>query len=93
MINKTFMKYTLLLLFIPIMSCSEHDTEDHHNSDYVGEESREIKSLSPKDIAALKEGSGWGLAKAAELNGYPGPIHVLETVSYTHLTLPTIYSV
>ena len=27
---------------------------------------------------SYKEGGGWGLAKAAELNGVPGPVHILE---------------
>jgi hypothetical protein len=45
---------------------------------YAAETSREIKSLSSADIAGLLAGKGAGLAKAAELNGYPGPAHVLE---------------
>lgn len=47
-------------------------------SEYAGEEARSIKSLSEEDIAELRRGSGWGLAKAAELNGMPGPAHLLE---------------
>lgn len=47
-------------------------------SDYAGQEQREIKSLSPEDISALRRGGGWGFAKAAELNGVPGPLHLLE---------------
>ncbi len=47
-------------------------------SPYVGQEHRTIKSLSPQDIAELESGAGWGLAKPAELNGIPGPKHVLE---------------
>ena len=31
-------------------------------------------------IAAPSEGRGMGLARAAELNGYPGPRHVLDAV-------------
>ncbi len=50
-------------------------------SKYAGEETREIKSLSQDDIDQLKNGKGWGLAKAAELNGYPGPSHLLEMKS------------
>lgn len=49
-----------------------------HASPYAGQERREIKSLSPDDIAELERGGGWGLAKAAELNGVPGPAHLLE---------------
>lgn len=47
-------------------------------SKYAGQESRTIKSLSEEDIAELNRGGGWGLAKAAELNGVPGPAHLLE---------------
>lgn len=86
MINNSFLKYIPLVLAFVLVSCSEHHTEGHHTSEYSGEESREIKSLSVEDIAALKKGSGWGLAKVAELNGYPGPIHVLEMESEINLT-------
>jgi hypothetical protein len=49
-----------------------------HASPYTDEVDREIKSLSPEDLAELRRGGGWGLAKAAELNGVPGPVHLLE---------------
>jgi hypothetical protein len=52
--------------------------EQRPHSPYAGEEQREIKSLSAEDIGELRRGGGWGLAKAAELNGYPGPVHLLE---------------
>jgi hypothetical protein len=45
---------------------------------YSGQQTRTIKSLSEADIAELRRGGGWGLAKAAELNGVPGPAHLLE---------------
>ena len=45
---------------------------------YAGMESRPIKALSDQQIADLKAGRGMGLALAAELNGYPGPSHLLE---------------
>jgi hypothetical protein len=47
-------------------------------SPYAGMQTRSIKALSDQQIADLKSGRGMGLAMAAELNGYPGPIHVLE---------------
>jgi Spy/CpxP family protein refolding chaperone len=43
---------------------------------YAGEQTRTIKALSDEDVRALRNGEGMGLAKAAELNGYPGPAHV-----------------
>ncbi|MDM7931458.1 Spy/CpxP family protein refolding chaperone [Tabrizicola sp.] len=47
-------------------------------SPYAGMEGREIKTLSETDIKELQRGGGWGLALAAELNGAPGPAHLLE---------------
>jgi Spy/CpxP family protein refolding chaperone len=53
---------------------------------YAGQQARTIKALSDEDIAALRKGEGMGMAKAAELNGYPGPIHVLALASQLGLT-------
>jgi Spy/CpxP family protein refolding chaperone len=53
---------------------------------YAGEERREIKSLSKEEIEQLLQGQGMGLAKAAELNHYPGPRHVLELAAQLELT-------
>ncbi len=47
-------------------------------SPYAGEQQRTIKALDARDMAALRQGQGMGYAKAAELNGYPGPMHTLE---------------
>lgn len=54
--------------------------QDHsgHASPYAGFETRAIKSLSESDLNELRRGGGWGLALAAELNGMPGPAHLLE---------------
>jgi Spy/CpxP family protein refolding chaperone len=49
-----------------------------HHSPYAGLEQREVKALSEQQVADLHSGRGMGLAMAAELNGYPGPMHVLE---------------
>jgi Spy/CpxP family protein refolding chaperone len=56
-------------------------------SPYAGQQSRDIKALSGAEQADLLAGKGMGLAKAAELNGYPGPAHVLELA--TDLALST----
>lgn len=55
-------------------------------SPYAGQEQREIKALSPEDVKALQAGEGMGLAKAAELNRYPGPRHVLDLAAPLELT-------
>jgi len=53
---------------------------------YAGQQQRAIKALSPEETRDLAEGRGMGLAKAAELNGYPGPLHVLELANELRLT-------
>ncbi len=55
-------------------------------SRYAGEQSRAIKALSEREVAGLLEGHGAGFAKAAELNGYPGPLHTLELKEPLRLT-------
>jgi hypothetical protein len=53
---------------------------------YAGWQSRSIKALSDEQVADLRAGRGIGLALTAELNGYPGPTHVLELAERLQLT-------
>lgn len=53
---------------------------------YADLEQREVKALSEAEVAELREGQGMGFALAAELNGYPGPLHVLELADKLDLT-------
>jgi Spy/CpxP family protein refolding chaperone len=53
---------------------------------YAGFQIREIKALSDQQIADLRAGRGMALALAAELNRYPGPMHVLEHAAALSLT-------
>lgn len=55
-------------------------------SAYAGQERNEIKSLSSQEVSSLLAGQGTGYAKAAELNGYPGPAHVIELADRLALT-------
>jgi hypothetical protein len=48
---------------------------------YAGMQNRGLKALSEQQIEDLRGGRGMGMALAAELNGYPGPAHVLEFAS------------
>jgi hypothetical protein len=52
----------------------------------AGQETLEIKALSPADVQAYLAGEGMGLARAAELNHYPGPRHVLELAAELRLS-------
>jgi Spy/CpxP family protein refolding chaperone len=55
-------------------------------SPYAGDQHQEIKSLPPDQIEGYLNGRGMGLAKAAELNHYPGPLHVLDLAKELRLT-------
>ena len=62
----------LIAMLMPLAAAAQHATT------YAGQQDRAIKSLSAQEEKDLLAGQGMGLAKAAELNGYPGPAHVLE---------------
>lgn len=64
----------LSALAIPLVAAAQ----EHGHSPYAGLETRQIKSLSEADLEELRRGGGWGLALPAELNGVPGPAHLLE---------------
>ena len=49
-----------------------------HAQPYAGQHERSIKALSDSEVQQYLSGAGMGYAKAAELNGFPGPMHVLE---------------
>ena len=53
---------------------------------YAGQQDREIKSLSPEEVKQYLSGAGMGYAKPAELNRFPGPMHVLELADKLDLT-------
>lgn len=62
-------------------STSQTSDDSAIHSPYAGQEARGIKALSQDDIEGLLAGAGTpfgGMAKPAELNGYPGPRHVLD---------------
>lgn len=72
-------KHLVAISSLSLISLAVLASENHnHKSPYAGQEKRSIKTLSSDDIKQLSEGRGWGLAKAAELNGVPGPAHLLE---------------
>lgn len=66
--------FALCVLAVPCGALAQN----HGHSPYAGMEGRDIKSLSDSDLDDLRSGRGWGLALAAELNGVPGPAHLLE---------------
>src|SRR5690606_19670228 len=73
----------LLGLILPAGLLAE---TEHGHAPYAGWDGRAIKALSPEQVDDLQNGRGMGLALAAELNGYPGPRHVLELAEPLELT-------
>ena len=80
------MRQTIRLLVLSLALSGAAAAQEPKHGGYAGEERREIKSLSAKEVEELLSGRGMGLAKAAELNHYPGPLHVLELAAELRLT-------
>jgi len=70
----------------PVIASLAFVTSVHAQTPYAGMQTRPIKALSEQQIADLGAGRGMGLALAAELNGYPGPSHVLELADKLELS-------
>lgn len=56
------------------------------HSPWAGEQTREVKSLTARELTGIPKGHGVGMALPAELNGYPGPRHVLDLSEELNLT-------
>ena len=77
------MRKLISLSILPILMASAAVAQ---TAGYAGQQAREIKALSAAETADLLAGRGMGLAKAAELNHDPGPMHVLELAGELSLT-------
>ena len=66
------------VLVIALALAAPAIAEDRLTSPYRDQMLTEIRGLTPKEISDLREARGMGLARAAELNGYPGPRHLLD---------------
>ena len=86
MASRTFRRGAAVLLCASALgaTAAAHAAEPV-SAPYAGQQIRSIKSLSDEERSALLAGQGSGFAKAAELNGYPGPAHVLELASHIGL--------
>jgi len=78
------MRRLCLLAFSIVLTCSTASAQS--SQPYAGLDQRPIKALSQQQVDDLRAGRGMGLALAAELNGYPGPSHVLELGDRLDLT-------
>ena len=62
----------------------QHDTAS--TSPYTEQLESSVRGLSQEEVDGLLAGEGMGYALSAELNGYPGPSHVLELAGELNLT-------
>lgn len=69
---------TLALLALTLTALPVAAQHDHANSPYAGTQSSDVPTLTDEEVRQLRDGDGMGLARPAELNGYPGPKHLLE---------------
>lgn len=74
-----------LVIALALLPAACGPEPDPARSPYAGEESREIKALDSAEVAGLLAGEGLGYARAAELNGLPGPRHVLDDAAELEL--------
>jgi Spy/CpxP family protein refolding chaperone len=84
-VGKRMNRMTRLLL-IGLAALAAAESASAQESPYTGIQGRSIKALSAQEIEDYLTGAGMGLALAAELNGYPGPKHVLELADSLHLS-------
>lgn len=86
------MRYSIALpirgLFVVAMAFGAGGLLVAQQSPYTDFTERTIKALSAEEVKGLMAGDGLGFALAAELNGYPGPKHVLELADSLALTEP-----
>lgn len=85
-VNRILNRIPIVVASVTLCAAPSGEAAETGPSRYAGEEARPVKSLSSDDIAELRRGGGWGLAKAAELNGMPGPAHLLELKDALALT-------
>src|SRR6056297_2745241 len=48
--------------------------------DHAGHQGRGHDAMQAREFRNLQQGRGMGMGRAAETNGYPGPMHVLQHV-------------
>ena len=80
------MKGKIAALLVLLAGPAVAQQHQHGTSPYAGFAQREVKALSDQQLSDLRAGRGMGLALPAELNGYPGPLHVLELAAQLQLS-------
>ena len=75
-----------VLLALPAAAAAQQNHDHSAHSEYAGISGREIKALDSAAVNNYLTGAGMGFALSAELNGYPGPRHVIDLADSLQLT-------
>jgi len=67
----------LLLVLVPIVAAAQH-TGHQHTAGAPSEGHLRAQACLDEFDAVVRDGRGFGMAFAADQQGYPGPMHVLE---------------
>ena len=75
--------FVLIVIVATLASCTAQPASTPTStpvptSPYVSLRDNPIRGMSPEEVKELETGAGAGFARAAELNGYPGPRHILD---------------
>ncbi len=79
------MKAAALVFGVAVL-CPAFASAQHDHAPYAGLQEREIKALSAEEVEGYLDGAGMSMALSGELNGYPGPRHVLELAEQLELS-------
>lgn len=77
---------TLLAFSLALPAAAAAQQHEHAHSPYADMEIEQQFSMPADEVSELRAGEGMGLAMPAELNGYPGPKHVLDLAGPLALT-------
>ena len=95
MMNRQIIKYFSFFLGCSLAAVNltalaqQHQHSNEHletTSPYVEQLDSPVKGLSSEEVDELLNGKGAGYARMAELNGYPGPRHLLDLSSQLNLS-------
>ena len=78
---KRFISTVAIFLAVPSFVFAQE-----HHEPQVLTGSTQARSLTESEVQGYLHGRGMGMAKPAELNSYPGPMHVLELADKLSLT-------
>ena len=76
----------LLLVALALPMAAQHDHQQHMKSQAAPQDMAQHHEFLQAEREAIERGEGFGMALAADKNGYPGPKHVLDMKKELKLT-------